>query len=127
MATDANDILRARGADGLRETIDAGIQSHGGAELLDEIEHYIDRFVAYPSEHAHVAHVLWIGHCHLMDCWESTPRIALLSAEPAKVWWCPGDLGHKQTYLGPANYVRFYTLSGHSGLDVCFRVESARK
>ena len=35
-------------------------------------------------------------------------------------------LGQKQTYLGPANYVRFHTLSGHSRLDVCFGVESGR-
>ena len=26
---------------------------------------------------------LWIAHTHLMDCWESTPRIAFLSPEPA--------------------------------------------
>jgi hypothetical protein len=29
-----------------------------------------------------VAHVLWIAHTHLMDVWESTPRIAFLSPEP---------------------------------------------
>jgi hypothetical protein len=28
-------------------------------------------------------HTLWIGHAHLMDAWESTPRIAFLSPEPA--------------------------------------------
>ena len=28
------------------------------------------------------AHTLWIAHTHLMDCWESTPRIAFLSPEP---------------------------------------------
>src|SRR6478736_5426463 len=26
---------------------------------------------------------LWIAHTHLMDCWESTPRIGFLSPEPA--------------------------------------------
>src|SRR5687768_12243318 len=49
--------------------------------VLSEVETYIGRFVAYPSEHARVAHALWIAHAHLMDCWESTPRIAFLSAE----------------------------------------------
>src|SRR5262249_2272980 len=44
---------------------------------------FTGRFVAYPSEHAHVAHVLWIAHTHLMDAWESTPRLAFLSPEPA--------------------------------------------
>jgi hypothetical protein len=42
----------------------------------------LGRFIAYPSEHAQIAHTLWIAHCHLMQCWESTPRIAFLSPEP---------------------------------------------
>jgi len=53
-----------------------------GAELLDSVDAFLARFVAYPSEHARIAHVLWIAHTHLMDCWESTPRIAFLSPEP---------------------------------------------
>jgi hypothetical protein len=53
-----------------------------GAELLDEIEQFLARFVVYPSEHERRAHVLWIAHTWLMDCWESTPRIAFLSPEP---------------------------------------------
>jgi hypothetical protein len=48
---------------------------------LDLVESYIARFVAYPSEHAVVAHTLWIAHTHLMDCWETTPRLAFMSAE----------------------------------------------
>jgi hypothetical protein len=53
-----------------------------GAEVLNAIEQFLARFVSYPSEHARVAHVLWIVHAWLMDCWESTPRIAFLSPEP---------------------------------------------
>jgi hypothetical protein len=53
-----------------------------GAETLDAVYGFLGRFVAYPSEHAHVAHTLWIAHTHLMDAWESTPRIAFLSPEP---------------------------------------------
>lgn len=49
---------------------------------LHEVLHYLCRFVAYPSEHAAVAHALWVAHTHLMDAWESTPRIAFLSPEP---------------------------------------------
>jgi len=48
---------------------------------LDLVEGYVKRFVIYPSEHARVAHVLWIAHAHLMDCWENTPRLAFMSAE----------------------------------------------
>jgi Protein of unknown function (DUF3631) len=54
-----------------------------GAALLDDVHSFLGRFVAYPSEDAHVAHTLWIAHTHLMDAWESTPRIAFLSPEPA--------------------------------------------
>ncbi|MGH3550507.1 MAG: DUF3631 domain-containing protein [Pseudonocardiaceae bacterium] len=53
-----------------------------GAALLDDVTAFLARFVAYPSEHARVAHTLWITHTHLMDAWESTPRIAFLSPEP---------------------------------------------
>src|SRR6266540_38506 len=53
-----------------------------GAELFDDVHAFLARFVAYPSEHTHVAHTLWIIHTHLMGAWESTPRIAFLSPEP---------------------------------------------
>lgn len=54
-----------------------------GADLLDDVYDFIGRFVAYPSMDTHIAHAIWIMHTHLMDAWESTPRIAFLSAEPA--------------------------------------------
>ena len=53
-----------------------------GAVILDDVLRYIRRFVAYPSEHAAIAHALWIAHTHLMEAWDSTPRIAFLSPEP---------------------------------------------
>jgi 5S rRNA maturation endonuclease (ribonuclease M5) len=53
-----------------------------GAAVLDAVHAFLGRFVAYPSEHAHVAHTLWVAHTHLMGCWDSTPRIAFLSPEP---------------------------------------------
>jgi hypothetical protein len=54
-----------------------------GSGILCDIESFLSRFVAYPCEHARVAHVLWIAHTHLMDAWDSTPRIAFLSPEPS--------------------------------------------
>ena len=54
-----------------------------GAALLDDVRKFLQRFVVYPSAHAHDAHVLWLAHTHLMSAWESTPRIAFLSPEPA--------------------------------------------
>ena len=48
---------------------------------LDLVESYVGRFVAYPSEHALVAHVLWIAHAHSIECFDTTPRLAFMSAE----------------------------------------------
>ena len=53
-----------------------------GTQLLHDVHTFLGRFVAYPSEHAQVAHALWIAHAHLMNAWESTPRLAFLSPEP---------------------------------------------
>lgn len=50
--------------------------------LLEETIGFLRRFIAYPMPGAAVAHALWIIHTHLMECWESTPRIAFLSPEP---------------------------------------------
>jgi len=52
------------------------------SSVLDDLSDFLARFVAYPSESAHVAHTLWVGHTHLMETWESTPRLAFLSPEP---------------------------------------------
>jgi Protein of unknown function (DUF3631) len=52
-----------------------------GDLMLRAVYEFCGRFIAYPSKHAHVAHVLWIVHCHLMDSWDTTPRLAFLSAE----------------------------------------------
>jgi hypothetical protein len=49
---------------------------------LDEVHAFLSRFVAYPGQEALAAHVLWIAHAHLMEAWESTPRLAFLSPEP---------------------------------------------
>jgi hypothetical protein len=51
--------------------------------MMDSVHEFIGRFVAYPSEHAHNAHALWCVHAHLMHLWDTTPRIAFLSPEPA--------------------------------------------
>lgn len=57
------------------------VDTVGGA-LLADVCTFVGRFVAYPSEHARIAHALWIMHTHLMELWESTPRMAFLSPEP---------------------------------------------
>jgi hypothetical protein len=54
-----------------------------GDIILNAVEQFLNRFCIHPSEHALVAHVLWIAHTHLMDVWDSTPRLCFLSPEPA--------------------------------------------
>jgi hypothetical protein len=54
-----------------------------GAGLLDQIYDFLGRFVVYPDQQARVAHTLWIAHTHLMAAWDTTPRLAFLSPEPA--------------------------------------------
>jgi hypothetical protein len=53
-----------------------------GAYILDEVAMYLQRFVSYPSKHACFTHALWIAHTHLIECFESTPRLGFLSPEP---------------------------------------------
>ncbi len=53
-----------------------------GAGLLDDVERYVGRFVAFPTEHARVAVTLWTAHAHGVDAFDSSPRLALLSPEP---------------------------------------------
>jgi hypothetical protein len=65
------------------DTSRQSVPSDQGAALLNDVRDFLARFIVYPSLHAHIAHVLWIAHAHLMEAWESTPRIAFLSPEPA--------------------------------------------
>jgi len=77
---DANDVFVEEGAGAVRDMLAAAYLP--GAKLLDYVAAFSARFVAYPSEAAHIAHALWIAHTHLMTCWDSTPRLAFLSPEP---------------------------------------------
>jgi hypothetical protein len=56
---------------------------NAGSDVFDGIDAFLARFVAYPDQHARHAHVLWIAHCWFMDCWDTTPRLAFISPEPA--------------------------------------------
>ncbi|WP_019061139.1 DUF3631 domain-containing protein [Streptomyces prunicolor] len=53
-----------------------------GAALLDEVEAFHRRFNVFPTQSAYVAVALWDAHAHLIECFETTPRIAFLSPEP---------------------------------------------
>ncbi|MER6503216.1 DUF3631 domain-containing protein [Streptomyces sp. NPDC001455] len=53
-----------------------------GAALLDEVEAFHRRFNVFPRDGAYAAVALWDAHAHLIDSFDSTPRIAFLSPEP---------------------------------------------
>jgi hypothetical protein len=53
-----------------------------GAAVLADVEAFLARHIAFPSEHARIATVLWAAHTHAVDAFASTPRLALLSPEP---------------------------------------------
>lgn len=59
-----------------------GTPGGSGADVLDRVEAFLRRFVAFPDEHCLVAATLWAAHTHAVDSFESTPRLALLSPEP---------------------------------------------
>lgn len=75
-------MRRATGANQTTRPAMDRVDKVPASQPLDDMLRFLRRFVAYPSEHAAVAHVLWTVHTHLMDAWESTPRIAFLSPEP---------------------------------------------
>jgi len=54
-----------------------------GAEVLAEIQAFIDRFCAFPDNHALTAVTLWAAHTHMVEHFHTTPRLAFLSPEPA--------------------------------------------
>lgn len=51
------------------------------ALILDEVDHLLGRFVAFPSDEARWAVALWVAHTWTLAAHESTPRLALLSPE----------------------------------------------
>lgn len=53
-----------------------------GAALLAEVETFHRRFNVFPREATYVAVTLWDAHAHLLDAFDSTPRLAFLSPEP---------------------------------------------
>jgi hypothetical protein len=50
-------------------------------EPIDRLADLVERYVAFPSKEARDAVVLWVLHCHALDAFDSTPRLALLSPE----------------------------------------------
>ncbi|HXI86916.1 MAG TPA: DUF3631 domain-containing protein [Parvularculaceae bacterium] len=53
------------------------------AKILSDVRDFIARFCIFPDEHALMAVTLWAAHAHMVDNFHTTPRLALLSPEPA--------------------------------------------
>lgn len=51
------------------------------AGYLAEIEAFMRRYVAFPAEHEPVAIALWIAHAHIVERFETSPILAVTSAE----------------------------------------------
>lgn len=58
------------------------MSGHPGSDVLDLVESYLGRFVSYPCSEAHNANVLWIVHTHLLDAFDTTPRLLFTSPGP---------------------------------------------
>lgn len=57
-------------------------QAPTGVETLDSVHALLGSYIDYPGEDEHVAHTLWIAHTYLLDAWDTTPRLAFMSALP---------------------------------------------
>jgi hypothetical protein len=54
-----------------------------GAAILNETQKFIRTFCIFPDPHCLTAVTLWAAHAHLIEHFHTTPRLALLSPEPA--------------------------------------------
>jgi hypothetical protein len=54
-----------------------------GAGLLNSLRTFISRFAVLPDEQSLTAVTLWAAHTHMIEEFHTTPRLALLSPEPA--------------------------------------------
>ncbi|WP_395110577.1 DUF3631 domain-containing protein [Actinomadura sp. SCN-SB] len=56
--------------------------SNDGVAALDAARAFIARFCVLPNEAAYDAMALWAAHAHVIDAFDSTPRLSFLSPEP---------------------------------------------
>lgn len=58
-----------------------GLPERGGDQILDEILAFGSRFIAWPSPEAAIAWVAWVAHTHLIEDFDTTPRLAIIAPE----------------------------------------------
>jgi hypothetical protein len=53
-----------------------------GAEILDEIDRFVGRYLVLPNDHCRHAMTLWAAHTHVVEAFYVTPRLIIDSPEP---------------------------------------------
>ena len=66
--------------DGL-DGLDASLEGKPLDEILDAVLGFAMDHVAFPSNEAALAFTAWIAHTHLLDHFDSTPRLAIVAPE----------------------------------------------
>jgi hypothetical protein len=67
----------------LTHFLEHGIDPADSPRLLNEVRAFIGRFCVFPDEHCLTAVTLWAAHAHMVEEFHITPRLAVLSPEPA--------------------------------------------
>lgn len=73
--------VQPRRLNGASPVLETAVASNPLAEYLSTIEAFCRRYVAFPSRHEPVAIALWVAHAHLVDQFETSPPLAITSAE----------------------------------------------
>lgn len=60
---------------------DGSVEGRVNDELLDALLAFIRKFIAFPNDESAYAVVAWIVHTHLIDHFDSTPRLAIVAPE----------------------------------------------
>jgi hypothetical protein len=93
--TDLEDVMRwaipnAKGESGCRihkaspdglDGLDASLEGAPIDELLDRVLGFAMDHIAFPSNEAALAFTIWIAHTHLLEHFDSTPRLAIVAPE----------------------------------------------
>ena len=76
------DLLDAEGETKVLETLaELQIRPDSLSDLLDDVTTLLVQYVVFPSDAAVVAVALWTAHTHAVESFDTTPRLAILSAE----------------------------------------------
>lgn len=76
-----HDVYGGNGHAGEPQDLAAFVQGENGAEVLDAVAAFMEKYVAFASPAHRDAEVLWAAHTWALDAFDSTPRLAILSAE----------------------------------------------